>query len=232
MPESEPYLKIKPYITAFKDGYKERNTNAIIKAAENLKENIKANSGDYEKYLGNKYFDFNIVLDNIINSINAYASNSVNIDSIREPAIYSNFKRIYSYLPKGKYYGEFGLEHVSQNTYYSYLGDKTRFAMYLNGSDSPVKGKVLSIAYAYKDCKRMTWGGEGYADSGLNNIDIFNNLSNSDITLFKLNGAGSPFSRKICFVDTEKSDRADTDYFKYIILIKNSKAAIPYENPK
>lgn len=233
LPESEPNMEIKPYITALKDGYKQRNTNAVIKAAENLQNNIKADSGDYEKYLGDKYFDFSIVLDNIVNSINAHASNNANFESIREPAIYSNFKRIYSYLPKGKYFGELGLEHVLQNTCDSYLGVKTRFAMYLNSSDSPVKGKVLSIAYAYQDCKMMTWEktyGEGYADSGLNDIDILKNISKSDITLFKLNGAGSPFSRKIYFVETEKSDRADTDYFKYIILVKNSKAAIPYEN--
>lgn len=226
LPESEPGIEIKPYITAFKDGYKQRNTNAVIKAAENLQGNIKANSSDYEKYLGDKYFDFSIVLDNIENYLNAYASN--NLESLREPCLYSNFKRIYSNLPKGKYFGEFGLEHIYQIAY------KTKFAMYLNNSDSPVKGKVLSIAYAYQDCKKMVWGetyGENYASPGLDDIEILRNISKSDITLFKLNGDRSPFSKKNCFVETEKkSDKVTTDYFKYIILIKNSKAAIPYEN--
>ncbi|MFA6939828.1 MAG: hypothetical protein WCQ54_02450 [Clostridiaceae bacterium] len=233
LPESEPIHEIKPYITDFKDGYKKKNTNAVIKAAVNLQNNIKADSRDYEKYLGDKYFDFSIVLDNIINSKNAYASNSVNFESIREPGIYSNFKRIYSNLPKGKYFGEFGMEHVYQNICNSYMGDKSRFAMYLNSSDSPIKGKVLSIAYAYQNCKMMTWGktyGEGNADSGLNDIDILNNISKSDITLFKLNGDRTPFSKKIYFVETKKSDKTDTDYFKYIILIKNSKGTIPYDN--
>ena len=66
------------------------------------------------------------MLDNIVNYINSYASNGANFADIREAAIYNNFRRIYSYLPIGKYFGEFGMEHVYQRTCSSYLGNKTR----------------------------------------------------------------------------------------------------------
>ena len=72
------------------------------------------------------------MFDNIFNSSNAYTSNSVNLKEIRELSMYSNFKRIYLHFPTGKYFGQFGMKHAYLRTSSSYMGDKTRFAMYLN----------------------------------------------------------------------------------------------------
>lgn len=230
LPSNAPPKEIQLAIDRYTDSYKiKNNSNNIITAIENLQSDIKAKPSIYSGYLGNNYFDFNIVVDNIVNSINANSSNAVNFDDIREPSIYSNFKRIYSHFPVGKYFGEFGMEHVYQKTCSSYMGNATRFAMYLNNSDSPVKGKVLSIAYGYKSCKYANSTQnyvEGKADTVISNIDILDKYSKTDITLFKLNGDNSPFNSKTYFVKGPNGG-CTLDYFKYIILIKNSKGAIP-----
>lgn len=121
------------------------------------------------------------------------------------------------------------MEHVYQKTCSSYLGNKTRFAMYLNSSALPLKGKVLSIAYGYENCTYMTSGqnyGESLADPVISDIDILDRFSKTNITVFKLNGANLPFSSKTYFVKGLNGG-CTTNYFQYLILIKNSKGTIP-----
>ncbi len=77
----------------------------------------------------------------------------------------------------------------------------------------------------------------------INGIKILNKISkNNDCTLFKLNGEKSPFLKMMLFADF-KSGRGKrkwkveknaytTDYFQYIILIKNSKPNTPIEEEK
>jgi len=229
LPPAAPPKVIKSSIEKYTDNFKSKNNNNMLATIKNLQNDIKTKPGIYRAYLGSSYFNFSIVLDNIVNSINAYASNGANFADIREPAIYNNFRRVYSYLPKGKYFGEFGMEHVYQRTCISYLGNKTRFAMYLNSNGSPVRGKILSIAYGYENCTYMTWGhnyGESIADSVISDINILDRYSKTDTTIFKLDGNKSPFSSKSYFVKGPNGGYT-TDYFQYIILIKNSKGTIP-----
>lgn len=229
LPPTAPPKVIKLSIEKYTDNFKSKDNNNMLATIKSLQNDIKIKPSIYKAYLGSNYFNFTIVLDNIVNSINAYASNRANFDDIREPIIYSNFKRIYSHFPIGKYFGEFGMEHVYQKNCSSYLGNKTRFAMYLNSNDSPVKGRVMSIAYGYENCTYMTSGhnyGESIADPIISDIDILDRFSKTNITVFKLNGANSPFSSKTYFVEGSNGG-CTTNYFQYIILIKNSKGTIP-----
>jgi hypothetical protein len=217
----------------FMDWKREKNKNedSFRKVIEPLQNDIKKNQDIYSKYLGDKFFGFNIVVDNVINCLNSYTPQ---LDyGIREQSIYSNFKRIYSNLPKGKYFGQFGFEHVYQKfcITQNFLGKEDRFATYLNKDDSPVKNRVLSIVYGYKDCFRTAVESD-YQEVAMTytlaDTNTINKYSKTDITIFKLNGANSPFSKKIYFV-TDPTDGVTTDYFKYVILIKNSKGTIPLE---
>lgn len=229
LPSTVPPKEIKSAIEKYTSSYNLKNEDTIIKTIKNLQSDMVANPGIYNTYLGSKYFDFSIVVDNIVNSINAYASKGANLEDIREPSMYSNFKRIYSHFPIGKYFGEFGMEHVYQKNGGSYLRNQPTFAMYLNSSDSPVKGKVISIAYGYENCTFMNWlqnNVESKAESVINNIDLLDIYSKTETTVFKLNGDSSPFSSKTYFVKGS-NEGSTTDYFQYIILIKNSKGTIP-----
>ncbi len=231
LPSNSPPNEIRPAIEQFTNSYNLKNDNALIASIENLQSDIKSKSHIYNSYFGSKYFDFSIVVDNIVNFKNTKTSSESNFDNIREPLIYSNFKRIYSHFPTKKYFGEFGMEHVYQRSpTSSYTNESgTRFAMYLNSNDSPVKGKVLSIAYGYEDCYYMNVVQnytESKAGSPISNSFILDKYSKTDITIFKLNGNNSPFNSETYFVK-EFNGGYTTDYFKYIIFIKNSKGTIP-----
>ncbi|MFA6939827.1 MAG: hypothetical protein WCQ54_02445 [Clostridiaceae bacterium] len=235
IPESEPISEIKPFIKAYIENFKtfnnkqnQENYDGIIKTFINLHKNMEDNPAAYESYLGNRYFDFKFTVDNFVNTYKIYNAGVTDYDEV-ESIFYNNFKRIYHNLPIGKYFGQFKMEHVYQNTCV-YMGDTKRFAMYLNGSDSPVGGRVLSIAYAYQNCMALTDqidNREADVETEFTDLNLIQNISKSDITLFKLNGDKSLFSTKSYFV-TSMDNMPDTDYFKYIILIKNSKAAASF----
>lgn len=232
LPENKPIAEIEPYIKDLENIYKQKNFTGVVRVIQNLQNNMETNPNIYEKYLGTGYFDFHFIIDNIINTSKIYNASGIDMKKALDSSIYSNFKKIYSNLPKGKYLGEFDMENVYQNTCLN-MEDVTSFAMYLNSSGSPMQGRVLSIVYDYQNSKTMPpLLNQGEADEGFfTDIDILQNISKSDITLFKLNGENSPFTAKSYFV-TGIGNKPATDYFKYIILIKNSKAEASMESSK
>ncbi|KPU27706.1 hypothetical protein TR13x_04075 [Caloranaerobacter sp. TR13] len=229
IPNREIPESIKPTIERFKNSKNNiKNKDELRKLIHLLRDDMKNNEIIYKEYFGDKFFDFSIVVDNIENSINAYEAD---FDIIREQSIYDNFKRVYNQLPKGKYFGQWGLEHVYQRLCHSYMDEKDRFAMYLNRDDSPVKDKVLSIAYGYINCFRMTWGkkyGVKRNVSAIKDIGILNRFAKTDITIFRLIGTDSPFNKKLYFVK-KPIGGVTTDYFQYVILIKDSKGTTPFD---
>jgi hypothetical protein len=199
-----------------------KGENELKEILELLNKNIENNKDVYKKYLKNNFFYFDMVVNNMNNCVNAYKSD---FDVVREKSIYSNFKKAYEHYPKGKYFGQFGMEHIYQRVCYSYLGEKDRFAMYLNKDDSPVKNKVLSIVYAYKDCY-WTNPKQSYEEMAntcdIEDISLIDKYASTEITLFKLNGKKSPFDEKIYFVKNPIAG-VTTEYFQYLLLIKNSR---------
>ncbi|MDD3225616.1 MAG: hypothetical protein PHX70_13125 [Clostridium sp.] len=231
LPNNPPPAEIQVTIAQLTDKNKLQTDKSFREStAVNLSNDMKSKPYIYKSYLGNHYFDFNIVVDNMINSINAYSNNGENFDKVREPDIYSNFKRLYAHSPAEKYFGEFGGEHIYQSHSTDYVKD---FAMYLKDKDSPIKGKVISIAYGYKNCYFMDMNPnhthtyiQVKAESPITNMLQLDKHSATDVTLFKLNGANSPFNNEKYFIKNPKGGHT-TDYFQYIILIKNSKGTTP-----
>lgn len=65
--------------------------------------------------------------------------------------------------------------------------------------------------------------------------EIFDELSQSDFGLFRLIGENSPYEKKLIMPLSEMfigpADKGvTTDYFQYIVLIKNSKATEPLKS--
>ncbi len=184
------------------------------------------NSKAYKEYLKEDYFKFIMVLENIMDGINAYDTAEDEFLEIRERCIYENFIKIYNKLGDVKFFGQWGIWHV----YQKYEGVQP-IAARLNTSGSPVKGKVLSIAYVYDNCRYMADGEENYIDKKLNerfsHIKPFLKYAGAKATLFKLKGERSPFEIG-SFLMEGKATGATTQYFQYIVVVKNSQSCEPY----
>ena len=95
------------------------------------------------------------MVENIINRYIAYSVSDKLWNSTRDRMMYENFVKIFEKYHKGKYYGQWGLNHAFQGR----QGGVDWFAALLDQEqDSPLKGKILSIVYLYQDCKAITNG--------------------------------------------------------------------------
>lgn len=129
--------------------------------------------------------------------------------SLRENIIYDTFISIYSHLPKGKYYGEFGSAHTALKSGNNNPID-SNFVSRLNTlATSPLKNKILSIRYFYIINNPST---DKYIYS------IFYNYTLSDTTLFKI--------KDFTYNDEVKNL---SEYYQYIIYIKNLSEVTPFQ---
>lgn len=105
----------------------------------------------YKKYLGSEYFGFFHVLKNIKNKFEAYIYNSDDsldrYNNIRDKMMAENFKSVKSTIQEGKYFGQWGLNHVFQ----SEEPNVKWFASYLNSEEFGFKGKILSLIFNYEN---------------------------------------------------------------------------------
>ncbi|WBW96494.1 hypothetical protein [Oceanirhabdus sp. W0125-5] len=81
----------------------------------------------------------------------------------------------------------------------------------------------------------MTWpsnNGEKYGEtrnhSDIIDMNLIDKYGSEDITLFKLHGKDSPFNNKHYFIKSPYGG-VTTEYFQYLILVKNSRGATPLE---
>jgi hypothetical protein len=237
LPDKEPPYDIKPLIDDLKNLYGNKidvSSNDVLAFSKKLKDSIHQYSKEYEAYLGDSLFDFQMINDNILNADEAYAANHNGIDmqdfnEIRDKKMYENFLRVYSHLPKGKYFGQFGASHVMQGTqdYTNWL------ASLMNKPGSPVEKKVLSIVYAYKDCQYMARSNGGYSVRSFSSYNDGDGLMEpylkGDLVLFRLSGKNSPFenSLKWYLFDTMPMKGVTTDYYQFILFIKGAKPTTP-----
>ncbi|HBG38494.1 MAG TPA: hypothetical protein DDW58_04495, partial [Clostridiaceae bacterium] len=193
------------------------------KLAQTIYDDIQKKRDIYKNFLGKDFFDFEMTIRNLIDT----KSDSY---SRREDTIYKNFNLVYSHYPKGKYYGQFGAEHTYLKKINSQYIPNENFAARLNGKESPFKGKVLSIPYVYFNCKYKNSdnGGSNFITNSLNDALIFYDTSNSIATLYKLDSKDSPFSRYLYSIKNPLGG-VTTDYFQYVLTIKDSPASEVYK---
>lgn len=204
--------------------------NELGRYCEKLKKDIEQKENIYKQYLGEDFLGFKLVNENILYRNEAYSARGYDFDKIRDERMYENFKQVYETLPKGKYYGQWGLNHIFQNE----QEDVKWVAAAMNGEYSQLNSKILSIAYVYDNCKYMSKEQNqtysvGDVISYNSKQNILNGFIKQDYTLFKLNGKDSPFSSGMIwpFVDGKPNKGVTTDFFQYVVVIRNSQATEP-----
>ncbi|MGM0438178.1 MAG: hypothetical protein ACQEQD_07885 [Bacillota bacterium] len=232
IPEKEAPQEIKPYILKIKSIYQNEayNNREIKNFVYELKDNIDKNQKIYEDFFGQDFFGLQLINDNLINRYIAYKKRNEEWNITRDKMMYDNFLKIYSRYSDGKYYGQWGLNHAFQEK----QDGVNWFAAKLdNDVDSPLKGQILSIVYLYQNCTRINNNGE-YSETSMSNniskqIDL---LSQGEMTLFKLNGRQSPFSKDLIWMlgETKPKKGVTTDYFQYLIFLEDYKASTPLRN--
>lgn len=203
-----------------------------------VNQDIVKNRDIYKRYFKENLFDFEFISINIYNHYNV---NRIDFEKSRDLKIYDNFLKIYAALPEGKFFGEFGLNHILQKKVGDFGVDKLNMLL-RNEPDSPVKNSVLSIAYIYKNCKATigtTVGGYDtiHEDNFNVNDKTLQPFLESDFTLFRLSGQNSPFEKKLLWLlsdadyagDLSAQKEVTTDYYQYCIVIKNSEEAKPFK---
>jgi len=207
------------------------NDSAAVEHSRKLLKDMEEKENIYKEYLGDNFNGFKIVNINILNTMEAYNmfDSQYGWDKTRDRMIYENFKMVQNELPRGKYFGQWGLNHAFQ----SKEDEVTWFASYLN-NDPIYKGKILTIVYFYDNCQYMDmWNNRSYSVSKLSFIpSIFkqaNDLTGSNINIYKLNSKGSPFYEmpmNSTLTGKELEDKV-VDFFQYVVCIKNSEAVEP-----
>ena len=201
----------------------EAKDEEIIEFCKGLKRDMEKRDGFYKKHLKANYFGLKIVNDNLLSRYKVYNGN--NFNAIRDKQMYENFIRIHNRLPTGKYYGQLGLSHVfqRQTSYVDWFGS-------ILNKNPMFQDKVLSIVYVYDNCKYLyptdLRDYQGVMTTLDLKLDILKKYAKGESTLFKLNGRDSPFDKKLLWPIVHKIPEGGvtTDYFQYIIMIRNSKA--------
>lgn len=178
----------------------------------------------YAELLGNRLSDFQQIAGNLQKTVEYQnARGSDRSFAVRERAIYDNFRKLYSRFGGGTWYGRWGAFHIYQRR----TEDRDRFASLLNGPDSPVAGAVLSIYPLYSHSEAM---GQDYrnrpVDSDAARSRPFATAAmDAPVTLFRLDGADSPFRHLI--PGFLQGEGMPADLVQYVVLVRGAAASHP-----
>ena len=207
LPTAEPTDDItEEFISVIKELSKSTYIDKSKEAIQLLSDGEK----EIEKYLGKHYFDLTFTLKNL-------AVSEGQLD--REELLINNFIELYEYLPKGKFFGQFGGAHTN-------LSPNTKsLASYLQNNYEKTKDKVISINYEYNNS-------HSYIPQGLNvdsklteRIDSYFFPDDKSTVLLKLNYEDSIYNKRDIYLN---DNNPQIKYFQYIILISDSQAANKY----
>lgn len=214
-----------------------KETNDLLKrsfqnkyiAVENTKillDDLKKNYALYDDFFDEDMIYYKLVLESSLTYEEAKKKKGdyVEWNNARDQGIYENFLKLDSVLPQGKYYGQWGLQHVFQSKEHGVMW----FAAYLNSDESKYNGKVLSIAYNYLDCEILL-----EKETEATSFDAVypflagvKDLYDGKFTLYKLNSYDytRPHIQMINTLNNEPFEKDVNAFFQYILLIKNSEA--------
>ncbi|MBU5225103.1 erythromycin esterase family protein [Clostridium senegalense] len=233
LPDKEAPKEIKSVIDKIKNKFNDSGEfdKTFAQCSNELQKNIEKNENTYKEYLGENFTGFNLVNLNVLNSVEAYKHEDyVDWNNTRDNLIYKNFQILQNELPKGKYYGQWGLDH----TFQSKEKDIMWFAAYLNSDDSIFKDKILTVIYNYDNCDMM--GITDTMEYTTNELNIMypqiketNDLLDSNLNIYKLTSENSPFSETPMYYtfNGEEIEANMLDFFQYIVCIRDSKATEP-----
>ncbi|MCK4956014.1 MAG: erythromycin esterase family protein [Candidatus Cloacimonetes bacterium] len=221
--------KIKNIRTIYKD-LQNNNYTSYYNSAKELQTDIRNNTSSYEEFLGSNLYSFKLVVNNILNSVDAYKfeDNEAEWNNYRDQKIFENFCLIESQLPEGNFYGQLGASHIFQ----SKDNDVMWFAAHLNSPTSKYTNKVISILFNYIDCE-MGYREEIYSTTPFNYVfpylETVNKTLGGKINIYKLNSNDVPFSEMMMYdiYSGNETDESVVNFIQYIVVIKNSEASKP-----
>jgi hypothetical protein len=218
--------------------FPEQATPEVRNYLNDLSKDLLSRKYLYENALGSDYEEFSFIVKNMIRGtrlIDANNRSNAEFNVMREGVFKENFNHLIKKLPTdAKFFGLWGREHIylSELTPQGYTEQIPHLGQILNEEIDETKGKVLSIAYAYKN-SRLYSPSLNVPQSAVEDLSHINLLTphakDQEPMLFKLNHEDSPFHQQTFFVTDRKVKEGTTNYFQYIILIQNSKAASPYQ---
>lgn len=207
-----------------------RNAASIEEFVNRMRAELDANETKYRTAMGASFSELELILNNLWDTVTAHYAD--NFYAARERILYDNFLKAYNSLPEGKYFGHWSMEHIYlRETRTPNLSGTETLAMFLNHEDdSPVKDRVLSIASLYLDSEYRFFYGRyynaGISNDYVSNVQPLQIVANSEFTLFRLTNDNSPFAFRPYTVRSHTGGAA-TDYYQYIIVIKNSVPGSP-----
>lgn len=190
---------------------------------------IEANTPAYERYLGEDFFEFKLIVENMVAAREAYRARQGDggitaFQRLRDRSMYTNFLQQYERLPAGVYWGHFGHGHI----FHKRSEDIDWLGVHLESDGSPVAGRVLSITFAYENSTAMIRRGGGYGTMGPvgdAKPGLFDFYEGPDPILFKLNGKDPPACSSQLVTRVESGGSAE--YFDYLLLIRGATPTQP-----
>ena len=216
-----------------------------------LSKDLEANKPVYRQSLGDRFWEFDFLLDNFNASFNIETVRNVKplsgqeTENVRDAQMAKNFAALYQHLNlKGqKIFGFFGREHT-----YKKSGKRTNWMTARIKTANP-KLKIATVALRYiesqfmiptyfleqqfgtKQEKLYFFGGFQNDNSpfvkalGIEDLNVV--APESEAVLFRLNAKNSPYNSLPDLVDEIADGKSTTDYFDYAVLLRKSAAAIP-----
>lgn len=236
LPESDPPEALKQTLKKISNLYistqNETNLELIKSSTEAIQQDLMQHEALFKTYLGANFDTFKYVNDNILNTVDCYSKSDDLWNSTRDAYIYSNFKKCHSKLPKGKYYGQWGLNHIYQTK----EENTVWFAGHLNNPDSEFKDKILSVAYFYDNSKVMTKSNnKQYGTGNLSNVPDALKYPNRNlaghVNLYRLISKDSPYNKVSIESYTGRTlDKPITEFFQYVVCISKDSPSEPLGN--
>jgi hypothetical protein len=205
IPPNEPTAEIANQINKFKELFSNEipDEQEVVTALKNLKDDFGINESVYKAFFGDNFNDFKINLFSMINTVK-YAETQ---DGNRDALIYDNFMRIYNQNPKGKYYGQFGANHIFRE---DIISEGKAFYTLAKMLEKKNNFKVLSIPIVPSDRMNLISQGE--------------KLASGRFTIFKLNGKGSLFTEQSQNIFANNgfglANGTTVDNYQYVIYLK------------
>lgn len=233
LPQTAASPEIAKQIESFRTALKQleaymSGTN-IIEHSKDLQADMLRHENAYKAFLGEDYFGFKLVNDNILNGEIAYGVPEYEWDKTRDEMIFKNFIQVDKHLPEGVYFGQWGLDHIFQTK----TGNTDWFAAQVNQMPE-YKGKILSIAFQYMGCERITKNRDmNYGEESFQLIlPAFQMLDFKDelYTVCDLTKTGSPFKTtdygESLIYNNSKIPL--TSFVQYVVTIRQSPATEPF----
>ena len=216
-----------------------------------LSKDLETNKTVYRQILGDKFWEFEFLLDNFNASFNIETVRNVKplseqeTENVRDAQMAKNFAALYQHLnlKRQKIFGFFGREHTYKDS-----GKRTNW-MTARIKEANPHLKIVTAALRYMESQFMiptyfleqqfgTKQEKLYFYGGFQNdnspfvkalgIEDLNAVApESEAVLFRLNAKNSPYNSLPDLVDEIADGKSTTDYFDYAVLLRKSKAAIP-----